>query len=1054
MCMKNGPFKRIVEEYVGNFYSFVVKYYYDRSGITVLNRTHDGVDNTLVFKVVGGNIHKGVREVEIKTHGYLVEEAKCTCSEYLARKRCEHIAACLYYYPEELFHMDDKEKSLLLTKDLLDSFDNNENITKKRVHKLARIEVELEFNYSKNTVDLSLKIGENNFYYLNSKLGAFLKAYMNQTTYNFGKNFSYDPKVHYFSDVDEELLNFLLTGDFTSKDVTLNNRTMRGLLQILKKKKFTIKDRGSVTAIKYENPLDVTLDKAEDCYRLSIENREFEGLLLKSNEFLYKNHTLYILPSNLASILSTMVEYEMTSLYFKPEDMETFKKTILPIVKRNCLVASNLQDEIQIGNKPIPRIYIDFKDVLFISLKFDYDGIVVDYFDKETNLIRDEDTEKICLEDILSYNFLLDDNLIYMDDFEEIGYFLDCRLEMLAEKYEVFSSVKIKNTKIYKDMRITSSFSIGKDNIMNYSFDLGDIDPDEIVNILGEMKKHRKYYRLRSGDFINLDESDELIEFSSLVDDLELSDKDIKLCSGEIPKYRAIYLDAVKKDKYHIIKTDNLFDELISKFEAYKDTDAYISKGDKKTLRDYQEIGVKWLYNIYKCGFGGILADEMGLGKSIQLICFIKAILKEKPDAKVLIVSPTSLVYNWASEFDKFAPTLNYKVFAENKEVRKEKLEHISDTNVLITTYGLIRRDEDLYKDIDFEVIAIDEAQNIKNVHAQMTKAVKTLNAKIKFALTGTPLENSVLELWSIFDFLMPGYLANIASFQKKYNIKDVDKDNLSKLDTLETQIRPFILRRKKKDVIKELPDKIENNIYIDLEPEQKKLYLAELEKTTKEFDELVKMEGFTKSSFKILQLLTKLRELCVDPRLLYENYRGSSAKIENLISITKGIIKNGHKILLFSSYKKAIDLVNLEFTNNNISTYVIDGSVPAKKRIELVDKFNSDETNVFLITLKSGGTGLNLTSADVVVHLDLWWNPQVEDQATDRAHRIGQKNTVEVIKLISKGTIEERILELQNKKRILSDKLIEGENRDENIISKLTEKDIRMLLSLDNKED
>ena len=349
--------------------------------------------------------------------------------------------------------------------------------------------------------------------------------------------------------------------------------------------------------------------------------------------------------------------------------------------------------------------------------------------------------------------------------------------------------------------------------------------------------------------------------------------------------------------------------------------------------------------------------------------------------------------------------------------------------------------------------MAIDEAQNIKNASAQMTKVVKEIKANTKIALTGTPLENSVLELWSIFDFIMPGYLANFLSFQRKYNIKDIESDELESLNSLNAQIKPFILRRRKKDVVKELPPKIENNISIDLTKEQKKLYVAQLEKTKKEMDEILASEGFKKGNFKILQLLTKLRQLCIDPRILFEDYAGGSAKIENLVTMVKGIIENGHKILLFTSFKTALDIVNKEFTNNNISTYVIDGSVSSKKRMELVDKFNQDDTNVFLITLKAGGTGLNLTSADVVIHLDLWWNPQVENQATDRAHRIGQTNTVEVIKLICKGTIEERILELQNKKKILSDALIEGEGRDENILSKLTEKDIKNLLTMDNEE-
>ena len=369
----------------------------------------------------------------------------------------------------------------------------------------------------------------------------------------------------------------------------------------------------------------------------------------------------------------------------------------------------------------------------------------------------------------------------------------------------------------------------------------------------------------------------------------------------------------------------------------------------------------------------------------------------------------------------------------------------------MITSYGLIRNDLEKYEQMSFELIAIDEAQNIKNPNTGIAKAVKSLNAKVKFALTGTPIENSLLELWSIFDFIMPGYLANRDKFQTLYNVKELDKEN-SNLNRLNTQIKYFILRRKKKDVVKDLPDKLENNIYIDLGKTQKKVYMAEVQKTKEELDELIKLEGWTKARFKILQLLTKLRQICIDPSIIFDNYKGESAKIEELLKIVEETKANGHKMLIFTTYKKALDLIIPKLNNIGISSYYIDGSVSSKKRMELVEKFNHDDTDVFIITLKAGGTGLNLTSATVVIHLDLWWNPQVENQATDRAHRIGQKNTVEVIRLITKGTIEERILELQNKKRKLAELLIDNENSNENNFSKLTEDDIKMLLSMDNE--
>jgi len=402
-------------------------------------------------------------------------------------------------------------------------------------------------------------------------------------------------------------------------------------------------------------------------------------------------------------------------------------------------------------------------------------------------------------------------------------------------------------------------------------------------------------------------------------------------------------------------------------------------------------------------------------------------------------VCPTSLVYNWENEFFKFASELNFGAFSGNRTERRELLEKF-DGNIYITSYGLLREDAEIYQEKTFRVFVIDEAQNIKNPKTGLAKAVKSITSETKLALTGTPIENSIVELWSIFDFIMPGFLSSLVKFQQKYKIKEFDEDTNKLLANLKAQVKPFILRRKKADVVKDLPDKIENNIFIDLNEEQKKYYAAEVKYVNGEMDKLIQSGGFTRNKMMILSLLTKLRQLCIDPRICIENYKGGSAKIENLMEQIKGIVENGHKILLFTSFKTALNLVKEELDKINISNYTIAGDVPSKKRQMLVDAFNKDDTNVFLIMLKSGGTGLNLTSADVVIHLDLWWNPQAENQATDRTHRIGQTKTVEVIKLICKGTIEEKILSLQEKKKILSDKMIEEDMDDNAYLKNLSE--------------
>lgn len=1006
-------------------------------------------------------------EIEIRTRKGEIIGTHCTCPRYYARSMCKHIAACLINYQDDIFYENTEEKAYNYSLEILKEFYTSPKKGTINLKKQLNLTVEMSFAYNpyyKNTdIALKFKIGEDKLYSLNNKLSNFMKCYEtgNGVT-EFGKNFLYEKDKYYFNPVDEAIIKYLHSlyknnPYYNYRELSISHDMFKDFAKLLENKPFTLSPGDNeriITKISNQNPIKMNLYKELENYCLSPDKSSVDYI---TPDFMYaiKDNTLYCIPDKVNKILTLMKQSKLESLKFKENDLELFANGVLGVVKDNVEVDSSLEDKITIGVKPKISIYLDLKGNLIIcTLKLKYGEKELKYFDETKDIIRDNELESIVINDLIFQGFKVDNKQIYMDDLDIIGEFLESGIITLAEKYEVFTSNKIKETNIIKEPTVKSKFSIGKNNILKYEFDLGNINNEEIINILDSMKNKKKYYKLKSGDIINIENSSDLKELESLIDDMDLTNKDLKNGTGEIPKYRAIYLDSIKKEKYHIISTNNLFDELIENFLSFKNKEIKLSKKDESVLRDYQLIGVKWLYNIYKCGFGGILADEMGLGKSVQLIYFIKQILKEKQDAKILIVAPTSLIYNWKNEFDKFGIELKYKVFAENKKRRKEELDNLKDTNILITTYGLIRQDQEQYKEIDFELIAIDEAQNIKNANAQMTKVIKSLHSSSKIALTGTPLENSVLELWSIFDFIMPGYLANLLTFSHKYNIKDVESEDLKSLSDLNKQIKPFILRRKKKDVVKELPDKIENSIYIELSKEQKKLYVAQLEKTKKEMDEIIENEGFKKGSFKILQLLGKLRQLCIDPRIIYEDYEGGSSKIEHLISLTEEIIKNGHKILLFTSYKTALDIVNREFTNQGISTYVIDGSVPSKKRMELVEKFNKDDTNVFLITLKSGGTGLNLTSADVVIHLDLWWNPQVENQATDRAHRIGQKNTVEVIKLVCKGTIEERILELQNKKKILSDTLIEGEDRDQNILSKLTEKDIKRLLSLDNEEE
>lgn len=986
----------------------------------------------------------------------------CDCKEYRNFQSCKHIGAVFVNYYETLF-----KGSIInvhkITEDILNKFMPDENTLIKK-----ELQVELIINvtekesyyyyYGRTYTDFNIKImiGEDKLYTLGNHATAFKVAYENQEgEVYFGKNFTYIPEKYYLSNNSKTIIESYLDVCEGSYNRNIFAKDFKTFLNKIKNTNFIINNY-KIEGIKEGFPISSNLIKNNESYELDFDLENIEVLIKNDYEYILYKGNLYHLRKLEQELIDDLMENKLDKLIISKEKVDAFTKGLLKIVRKNLKIDASVTD-ITLPKEISTKLYFDLRSsYILVDALFKYDEKEVNYFDKSNTILRDIDYETKVINDILKYGFEIDNNKIILKDIEKEVEFLENGLENLATKYEIFTTEKFKGINIKKKTSVTSMFGIGQDNILSYTFSLGDINSNELVNIFEEIKNKKKYYRLKNGDILNL-EDESLKELSDLKDDLELSDTEIIAGHGAILKYRAIYLDSLKNTKYNIIKTDNLFDNFIDKFYKFKDINLTLPKDELKILRDYQLTGVKWLYTLAKTGFGGILADEMGLGKTIQVIYYIKQMLKDNENNKFLIVVPTSLAYNWDHEFDSFGSNIKRKICVGNKDKRTKILRNLNDTNVIITTYGLLREDEELYNNLNFNTMVIDEAQNIKNNMAGITKVVKKVNAETKFALTGTPLENSILELWSIFDFIMPGYLASLTKFQSKYKIKDFDEDSEILIKGLSKQINPFILRRKKQDVVKELPDKLINDIYIELKDEQKKLYVAELERVKEEMEKIIETEGMNKARFLILQLLTKLRQICIDPSIVYDNYKDGSNKLEQLESIVNEYIKNNHKILIFSSFKTALNIVKEKLNKAKIKTYMIDGSVQAKDRIEMVDNFNNnnnnDDVKVFLIMLKSGGTGLNLATADVVIHLDLWWNPQAENQATDRAHRIGQKNTVEVIHLITKGTIEEKILELQNKKRILSDKLIDGEIRDKNILSELTKEDIKNLLSYENKD-
>lgn len=569
---------------------------------------------------------------------------------------------------------------------------------------------------------------------------------------------------------------------------------------------------------------------------------------------------------------------------------------------------------------------------------------------------------------------------------------------------------------------IALDISQSRNGYMGMKLDIEGVDSNEYREIFSSYKNNNRLYRMKNGAYLDLKDND-LEQAFKLIDILNIyNDFD----NMKIPNNKAIYLEKLIEDEdLSFVNGSKYVSNVVKKFDKVKSKNYEVPKDLNATLRDYQVSGFEFFKTLSDYQFGGILADEMGLGKTIQTIAF----LLSNKDKKSIVITPTALIYNWKNELEKFAPTLKVGLLHAAKSEREKILDNIDNYDVILTTYTTYKNDIDKYKNINFDYCIIDEAQNIKNPDAIITKAIKNVNAKVKFALTGTPIENNLMELWSIFDFIMPGYLYNKSKF------KSIFVNNDKNIIELKNLIKPFILRRTKKEVITELPDKIEQKIIIDLEKEHKRAYKGYVNLITR------KIKENNQDNITVFSYLTKLRQLCLSPELMVKNYQGKNSKLDVLINIIND--SSDEKILVFSQFTKVLEVIGKRLNEENISYSYLDGKTSAKDRVKLVEEFNTNNNKVFLISLKAGGTGLNLTSANIVVHFDPWWNPAVEDQASDRAHRIGQKNVVNVIKLIAKGTAEERVINLQETKKELIEDVINGNLDNSSTLKNLSKDDI-----------
>ncbi|MCI8993720.1 MAG: DEAD/DEAH box helicase family protein [Eubacterium sp.] len=610
---------------------------------------------------------------------------------------------------------------------------------------------------------------------------------------------------------------------------------------------------------------------------------------------------------------------------------------------------------------------------------------------------------------------------------EDVVYqMLKSGVEELLRLGEVEATEHFRRMKIRQQPKITVGVSMEND-LMNLSVFTEDMEPQELLDILHSYRRKKKYYRLRNGDFLNL-ESQNLENLSAMFDMLQVSPKEFVKGKMQIPAYRALYLDRMLEENDEIYaKRDRHFKNLIREFKTVKDSDYEIPDSLQNTMRGYQRFGFKWLRTVEQCGFGGILADDMGLGKTLQMISVLLAAKQEGKSGTSLIVTPASLVYNWQEEIARFAPELKTATITGIQAERQKKILDYSEWDVLITSYDLLKRDIDLYEGMVFEYQVIDEAQYIKNHTTAAAKAVKTVRSRHRFALTGTPIENRLSELWSIFDYLMPGFLYGYERFRKELELPITKNKEEAATRRLKQMVSPFILRRLKEEVLKDLPEKLEKTLYAKFDEKQQKIYdgqVVSMKNMLKEQSE----DNFRKNKLQILAELTRIRQVCCDPSLCLENYNGDSAKREACLELIRNAIDGEHKMLIFSQFTSMLELLEADLKAEKIPYYKITGATSKENRLEYVRSFNEDSTPVFLISLKAGGTGLNLTGADIVIHYDPWWNLAVQNQATDRVHRIGQTKKVSVYKLIAKGTIEEKILHMQEKKKDLADEILSGE--------------------------
>lgn len=994
-----------------------------------------GGDKIFVSKIIDNRQDFSVRLVFDSNGEY--KSGYCTCGGTTGSSPCAHILAaalhCDSVYGVRAKKLREKETVGQYLKDYFDQHENTDNRTGGRI-KLVPV---LCVDYHSNLY-IKLEIGESRMYEIRNP----------QEFYELAKSTPRSPSSEQKPDA---VWQFALDAvsdylDYKKSAPHHNGLTSSGAIYLSKTyvdkffelvlgttvkfiKSDSGKERGERLVTDEPPYLSLVINRAGSQYLLTSNLYDVDLLRGKEHLYLLGKNKITRLDKQKSAALETFLEMFtiVKQLTLNEEQMQEFFTSTLSKINNYLDISAtdvsldNLQPETLTA-----KIYLDLNDNNHItgSLNCFYNDSPLDIFKDEQQAVVRSLSDETALKDLIFKYFGLRQSTLYLSSEQGIFTLMSDGIDELTQRAEVFVTDKLKRIAIKKPGKINIGVKLEGD-LFGISASSGEYTNEELIELLEAFKLKKKYTRLKSGMFIDTS-GGSVKALSDILDSFDLSPKTLIDGSAQIYTHSAPYLDKLLKNADDVyFERDKHFKNIITSLTNVEDSDYEVPHDLKSSLRNYQKTGYRWLRTLCNYGFGGILADDMGLGKTLQMITLIKSM--QQKGQKSIIVCPTSLILNWRNELSRWAPELNVACIFGNVAERERMIDSMNSYDILVTSYELLRNDISLYVRTEFLFAVIDEGQFIKNYNTQNARSVKMLKSKYRFAISGTPIENNLSELWSIFDFVMPKYLHSYSRFKQEFEIPIIRENSADALSKLHSLVKPFILRRLKTNVLKELPDKMESVLEATLEGSQKDVYHANLALVRQSLSASAGAGAANKIT--ILSMLTKLRQVCCGPELIYQDYTGNNAKLDLCLELIETSIEGGHKVLLFSQFTSMMDIIEERLIQRGIKFYDLRGDTPKLERMRLIERFNTDTTPLFMLSLKSGGTGLNLTGADVVIHYDPWWNLSVQNQATDRAHRIGQNKVVQVYKLILADTIEERILKLQDRKKELSEMVIqEGE--------------------------